>query len=99
MTLLSQTRTKIRCEFFMDRPWSGPGGHTLVAQHLLEARGDVNQGKHDQTTPLYIASQNNHTDTFRLLLHERADPNVQNANGATPLFISSQNLWHDVMFA
>ena len=76
----------------------GPGGHTPGVQDLLEARGGVNQGKHDKTTPLYIASQNDHTDFFRQLLHKRADPNAQNLNGATPLFISSQNLGYDVMF-
>ena len=68
------------------------GGHTEVVVHLLEANGDVNQGKHDNSTPLYIASQNHHTDVVQLLLEARADTNAQNDGGATALFISCQSL-------
>jgi len=73
------------------------GGHTTVVRYLLQADADVNQGKHDKTTPLYIACQNHHTDVFRLLLGAQADPNAQNMNGATSLFISSQSLGHDIV--
>ena len=61
-------------------------------QFLLQAAANANQGKHDDTTPLYIASQNHHVDVFNLLLEAKADPDAPNKNGATPLFISAQSL-------
>ena len=73
-------------------PGISPGGHTEVVGHLLEAHGDVNQGKHDNMTPLYIASQNHHMPVFHMLLEARADVNAQNHNGATALFVSCQSL-------
>ena len=44
-------------------------------------------------TPLYIASQNGHTDTVALLLKANANPNLQEKadSGCTPLYIASQN--------
>ena len=60
---------------------------------LLESPlADVNRGKHDDTTPLYIICQNGHTDLVEPLLAAGADVNCRNVNKATPLFIASQSL-------
>ena len=58
---------------------------------LLKADANPNLQVNDGCTPLYIASQNGHTDTVALLLKANANPNLQKDNGATPLYIASQN--------
>ena len=77
------------CHFPNEDVW---GGHDAVAQILLEAQADVNKGKKDKTSPLYIASQNGHTSLVKLLLDANASVNAQNDSMATALFISSQSL-------
>ena len=42
-------------------------------------------------TPLYIASQNSHTDVVSLILKFSANPNSQMDDGSSPLYIASQN--------
>ena len=68
------------------------GGHEKVVIELLENGSKVNQPKHDETNPLYIACQNGHTSLVPHLLGKGAEVNHRNKNGATPLFIACQSL-------
>ena len=51
----------------------------------------MQSSKRHWLNPLYIASQDGHTDTVALLLKSNANPNLQKDNGTTPLYIASQN--------
>jgi ankyrin repeat protein len=48
-------------------------------------------------TPLYIASQNGHSDIVNILIRNGADINLARNTGATPLYIASQNGHSDVV--
>ena len=60
---------------------------------LLAKQGvDVNQAMNDGATPLFIASQEGHSDVVSMLLAKQGvDVNQARDNGCTPLYIASQN--------
>ena len=43
------------------------------------------------TTPIFVASQNGHTDVVKLLASKVENPNEPRTGGVTPIFIASQN--------
>ena len=54
------------------------------------ANDSVVHGTENGTTPLFVASEEGHTEVVSLLLKANADPNIQTEKGASPLFIASQ---------
>ena len=61
-----------------------------ILKLLIEAGGDVNQADNDGFTPLFIASQEGHTDIVAIL---SSAPGIQinqaGKDGSTPLYIAS----------
>lgn len=68
-------------------------GDLTSLENLLSAKYiNVNAGSTNNTTPLYVAAENNRIEIVkRLLLKQKIDVNAAKTNSATPLFIASQN--------
>ena len=62
----------------------------LLLLILLLVGGDVNQATTDGTTPLYVASENGHTDTVAILLGTSGiQINQATDDGRTPLMMAA----------
>ena len=57
----------------------------------IERGDDVNAVMSERATPLYIASQDGHTDVARLLLEHGANVDAATNDGTTSLHIASLN--------
>ena len=65
-----------------------------MVELLLKADGvDVNKGREDGDTPLFIAAQEGHASVVELLLKaDGVDVNKGREDGTTPLYIAAQKV-------
>ncbi|CAN0319939.1 unnamed protein product, partial [Ectocarpus fasciculatus] len=61
------------------------GGHTAVAELLLENGASVDDDKDDYGTPLHVAAEGGSVEAARLLLLKGADVDDEDGNHSTPL--------------
>lgn len=62
----------------------------LIAIKLLDSDAEVNRGRRDGKTPLYLAVENNKTWMASMLLKHQANPNKAANDGTTPLLMAIQ---------
>lgn len=72
------------------------GGHLPLAQKLLAAGADINDGE-GVNTPLHGAVQDNNIEAARWLLASDANPYALDFNGKTPLDLAEDRGYEDLV--
>lgn len=73
-------------------------GHVEVVNILLEHGIDINQKtKHQENTPLILATLRGDVEVVRTLLDHGAEINMTNIDGSAPIHIATQKGWKDIV--